>query len=116
MKHRAKIEIARFTSQVEVVTRFYTDVLGQPPDSAHAGLAVFTTDHFVLLIHALPEADPENPPSEDHIAFSSQSLDRDFHELSTRYDVIAPPKEYPWGRSAYLRDPDGRLIEMSQES
>jgi hypothetical protein len=24
------------------------------------------------------------------------------------------PREYPWGRSAYLRDPDGRLVELAE--
>ena len=24
------------------------------------------------------------------------------------------PRDYPWGRSAYLRDPDGRLVELAQ--
>ena len=23
------------------------------------------------------------------------------------------PRDYPWGRSAYLRDPDGRLVELA---
>jgi catechol 2,3-dioxygenase-like lactoylglutathione lyase family enzyme len=26
--------------------------------------------------------------------------------------VEVPPKEYYWGYSAYLRDPDGKLIEL----
>ena len=28
--------------------------------------------------------------------------------------VEIPPNDYDWGRSAYLRDPDGHLIELSQ--
>jgi len=24
------------------------------------------------------------------------------------------PRDYQWGRSAYLRDPDGRLVELAQ--
>ena len=26
---------------------------------------------------------------------------------------VAEPHDYPWGRSAYLRDPDGRLVEAA---
>jgi len=24
------------------------------------------------------------------------------------------PSDYPWGRSAYVRDPDGRLVELHE--
>ena len=30
--------------------------------------------------------------------------------------VEIPPRDYYWGRSAYLRDPDGHLIELIQVS
>ena len=30
------------------------------------------------------------------------------------HDVIGP-KVYDWGRSAYVRDPDGRIVELMQE-
>jgi len=26
-----------------------------------------------------------------------------------------PPKDYYWGRSAYLRDPDGHQVEITRE-
>ena len=29
--------------------------------------------------------------------------------------VLVEPRAYPWGRSAYLRDPDGRLVELAEE-
>jgi len=29
-------------------------------------------------------------------------------------DLLVEPRDYPWGRSAYLRDPDGRLLELTQ--
>lgn len=28
----------------------------------------------------------------------------------------APPQDYYWGRSAYLRDPDGHLVEITNET
>jgi len=28
--------------------------------------------------------------------------------------LLFEPRDYPWGRSAYLRDPDGRLVELSE--
>ena len=32
----------------------------------------------------------------------------------TGLTFLVEPRDYPWGRSAYLRDPDGRLVELSQ--
>jgi catechol 2,3-dioxygenase-like lactoylglutathione lyase family enzyme len=29
-------------------------------------------------------------------------------------DLLVEPRDYRWGRSAYLRDPDGRLVELAQ--
>jgi catechol 2,3-dioxygenase-like lactoylglutathione lyase family enzyme len=29
-------------------------------------------------------------------------------------EFLVEPRDYPWGRSAYLRDPDGRLVELAQ--
>ena len=34
--------------------------------------------------------------------------------LAEGCDFIAEPRDYRWGRSAYLRDPDGRLVEPDQ--
>jgi len=28
---------------------------------------------------------------------------------------VVGPKEFYWGRSAYVRDPDGRLVELTKE-
>ena len=28
---------------------------------------------------------------------------------------LVEPRDYPWGRSAYLRDPDGRLVELAED-
>jgi catechol 2,3-dioxygenase-like lactoylglutathione lyase family enzyme len=46
---------------------------------------------------------------------SVADLERACDELRGRgIALLAEPREYPWGRSAYLRDPDGRLLELSQ--
>jgi predicted enzyme related to lactoylglutathione lyase len=29
---------------------------------------------------------------------------------------VVGPKDFYWGRSAYLRDPDGRAVELTQDS
>jgi len=36
-------------------------------------------------------------------------------ELRERgFAFLVEPRDYPWGRPAYLRDPDGRLVELSE--
>jgi len=30
------------------------------------------------------------------------------------FAFLVEPRDYPWGRPAYLRDPDGRLVELSE--
>jgi catechol 2,3-dioxygenase-like lactoylglutathione lyase family enzyme len=34
--------------------------------------------------------------------------------VSNGLRLLVEPRDYPWGRSAYLRDPDGRLVELAQ--
>jgi catechol 2,3-dioxygenase-like lactoylglutathione lyase family enzyme len=42
-------------------------------------------------------------------------VDRACDELrAERLEVVVAPRDYPWGRSAYLRDPDGRMVELTQ--
>ena len=56
------------------------------------------------------------PPNEDHFALSVEDLDETCAQGSQRRDTSSSSdrRDYPWGRSAYLRDPDGRLVELAQ--
>lgn len=57
----------------------------------------------------------DGPPNEDHFAVGVTGLDAACEELRERgVGFLVEPRDYPWGRSAYLRDPDGRLVELSQ--
>jgi catechol 2,3-dioxygenase-like lactoylglutathione lyase family enzyme len=48
-------------------------------------------------------------------AFGVEELDSACEGLRARgLELLVQPREYPWGRSAYLRDPDRRLLELSQ--
>ena len=46
------------------------------------------------------------PPNVDHFALRVADVDEEAGRLGTE------AKDYPWGRSAYLEDPDGRLVEL----
>ena len=55
-------------------------------------------------------------PPEDHLAFGVRDLDGTCAALQDRgLELEIEPRTYYWGRSAYLRDPGGRLIELSEQ-
>jgi catechol 2,3-dioxygenase-like lactoylglutathione lyase family enzyme len=55
------------------------------------------------------------PANEDHFAVGVSDVDGACDELRAHgLALLVSPRDYPWGRSAYLRDPDGRMVELSQ--
>lgn len=99
-------EIALFTPDVDATVEFYERVLGREPASSWPGGATFDLDGITLLIHVQGEQVEGMPPNVDHVAFRVTHLDADAERLGSE------AADYPWGRSAYLRDPDGRLVEL----
>jgi len=68
-----------------------------------------------ILVHERSAGLSDGPPSEDHYALAVDDLATSCDTLRARGLVLlVEPRDYPWGRSAYLRDPDGRLVELSQ--
>ena len=108
------VEIALFSDEVEATTLFYARALGAQPVSEWPGGAIFAVGGLKLLVHERAAATVDGPPNEDHVAIGVADLDRAWIELSDAgYTGLAEPGDYPWGRSAYLRDPDGRLVELA---
>lgn len=51
----------------------------------------------------------------DDVEASVADLDEVCDELRAQGTwLMVKPRDYRWGRSAYLRDPDGRLVELTQ--
>jgi len=105
--------IALFTGDVDALTSFYARVLGVEPSERSSGYAVFALGVLVLRIHAAVEPAPGDPPAEDHVAFSFDGLDAHVASLAAAGLELDGPRDLPWGRAAYLRDPDGRLVELT---
>ena len=99
-------EIALFTDDVEALVDFYRRVLGREPTASWAGGATFDIDGVTLLVHVRGEAPEGMPANQDHFALRVNDVDAEASRLGTE------AKDYDWGRSAYLRDPDGRLVEL----
>ena len=108
-------EIARFCADVDAAAAFYERVLGFKPASRHPGeTATFMLGDVKLFPHNRSEHAPDRPlRDEDHIAFAVVEVDRACDELkSIGLALAVGPRDFSWGRSAYLRDPDGRLVEL----
>jgi predicted enzyme related to lactoylglutathione lyase len=108
-------EIALFTDDVTRACAFYESLVGTPPISEWPGGAIFSVGDGKLLVHEKAATMSDGPPNEDHFALSVEDLDRACGALAENgAHVLVDPRDYPWGRSAYLRDPDGRLVELTQ--
>ena len=119
---RSLVELALFTHDVPSLVDFYENLLGGAPAFQSEQMALFQLDGLHILIHHKSPANPDyevnavGPPNEDHFAIAVKELDNvwaecDFSEVP---GAIAPTS-YPWGQSAYTRDPDGRLIEVQEK-
>jgi catechol 2,3-dioxygenase-like lactoylglutathione lyase family enzyme len=108
-------EVAFFTGNVAATKRFYERLLVSSPEADWAGGAIFGVGGVKPLVHERDDPPEGGPPSEDHVALRVAELDRDCGELRRqRLTFLVEPRDFPWGRSAYLRDPDGRLVELSE--
>lgn len=99
-------EIALFTPDPERLIAFYESVLQRAPESRWPGGATFAVGEVTLLVHETGGGADGDPPNVDHVAFAVEDVDGAARSLG------AEARDYDWGRSAYLRDPDGRLVEL----
>jgi catechol 2,3-dioxygenase-like lactoylglutathione lyase family enzyme len=108
------VEVALFTDDMAGVRLFYERLLGAPPDVEWPGGAIFAAGSVKLLVHERADGHPSGPPNEDHVAIGAKDVDAACEALRRHgVDLLIEPRDFPWGRSAYLRDPDGRLVELS---
>ena len=107
------VELALFSDDVPAMTKWWQVFLGVDPKVKAPGIAIFDRGSYEVLIHERYEPGPEDLPCEDHVAFAVTDLEGAFDRLVDQgLTPEAAPRTYEWGRSAYLRDPDGRLIEL----
>jgi catechol-2,3-dioxygenase len=108
-------EVALFTGDVPGLAAFYERLLGRPPDSSSESHASFDLHGTTLFIHVAGSDGVEGAPNTDHVAFT---LDQDeaVERVRAAGAEVVGPRDFYWGRSAYLRDPDGRAVELQAES
>lgn len=109
------VEIAYFTDDVEGMTSFYRTFLGSDPVAMSEAMAIFLVGETKLFIHRTYSPGEGDLPPENHTAFEVPDVDTAFQAFTENgLTIEQPPKDYYWGRSAYLRDPDGHQIELIQ--
>ena len=107
------VEIASFTEDVESTINFYQSLLGTEPVAQSEGMAIFMIGGTKIFIHRTYEPGEDDLPPENHLAFAVDNVDEASNRLQDQgLKIEAAPKDYYWGRSAYLRSPDGQLIEL----
>jgi catechol 2,3-dioxygenase-like lactoylglutathione lyase family enzyme len=112
---RRVAELALFTDDVASLSAFYRELVGAEPVAEWPGGTLFAAGDTKILVHERSAAVEDGPPNEDHYALAVDDLEETWDALRTSGVVfLVEPREYPWGRSAYLRDPDGRLVELAQ--
>jgi catechol 2,3-dioxygenase-like lactoylglutathione lyase family enzyme len=105
---------------------FYVDLLGLPlghRSGPYAQLATGRTRLSLFQRGAMEEtlSMPLRKPDADapgfEIGFKVRNVDVSYVELVGRgAEAAVPPTTRPWGqRTAYLRDPDGHLVELAQD-
>ena len=109
-------EVAIFTDDVAEVTAFYERLLEETPAHKADDIAIFNLlGGITLLIHKKYPQVEGQPPNQDHIAFAVEDVDAASTALTQQgMKLLLEPRQYDWGKSAYLRDPDGRIVEISQ--
>jgi catechol 2,3-dioxygenase-like lactoylglutathione lyase family enzyme len=106
---------------LDTALAFYTDALGLPLGHRSGPYAQLDTGscHLGLyeraaMAETLGVGDTDVAPFE--IGFKVDDVDGAYGELIDRGATpVVPPTDRPWGqRTAYIRDPDGHLVELAQ--
>ena len=107
-------EIAIFTDKVKETAAFYLN-LGGKVGYQNENMAIIQFENVKILIHATYEPGEGDLPCENHIAFGTADVDLEAERLAVSgTSMLYGPTDYDWGRSAYLRDPNGMLVELSE--
>ncbi len=114
------IEVA----DLERAIAFYRDELGMklegryPIEETEGIVAILTSeeDGQVLELNWYPEGRFKGKPGLDHLAFDVPDADEAFETLTAKgYESALSPFDEGSYRLAYVKDPDGNWIELSEK-
>ena len=94
---------------------FFRRLLGVEPVASSDKMTIFFLNDTRIFIHYRYLAQHGELLPEDQHDSLVDSLDAACKWMVQQgMSVEIPPRDYEWGRSAYLRDPDGHQIEITQ--
>ena len=126
MKLTAPDYVILIVEELDRALRFYTGVLGlalghrsgdyAQLDTGATRLALYTRSAMAKTLSMSLEAPPAKAPGFE-IGFKVDDVDAAFNELVAQgAPPVVPPTDRFWGqRTAYVRDPDGNLVELAQD-
>jgi catechol 2,3-dioxygenase-like lactoylglutathione lyase family enzyme len=118
--------IVLIVEDLDRALRFYTEVLGlklghrsgdyAQLDTGATRLSLYTRSAMTKTLAMSLEPPAANAP-EFEIGFKVADVDSAFAEVVARGGLpVAVPTDRFWGqRTAYVRDPDGHLVELAQD-
>lgn len=117
---RATHHIAIFSGNVSALVRFYTETLGLPITRRWDDLGIVFVNVGSTLIEFVPNPGhaphPDGMNGFDHLALQVEDVDAAFAALrAAGVTVESEPRNFKQLRIAFIRDPDGNLIELVQE-
>jgi catechol 2,3-dioxygenase-like lactoylglutathione lyase family enzyme len=108
-------ELTFFTHDLEATAAFYERLFEAAPVHRDSSMALFRVGSLRILIHVILDRGEGDLPFDDHFALPVEDLDAAAAKLTAQGLVFEnEPRSYTWGRSAYFRDPDGRLLELHE--
>ena len=117
---KATHHISIFSSNVPALVRFYTETLGLPITRRWDELGIVFVDVGSTTIELVPSPDrpprPEAVNGFDHLALRVDDVDAACAALrDAGVTVERAPYDFQELRIAFVRDPDGNLLELVQE-
>ncbi len=126
VRFRAPDYVVLVVQDLDRALHFYCDVLGLPLGHRSGSFAQLATGETrvalyeraamaAILGRELESPSPDAPGFE--LGFKVESCDAAYDELvSDGATPAVPPTDRAWGqRTAYVRDPDGHLVELAED-
>src|SRR5207247_11344956 len=104
--------IVLYSEDLDRARAFYRDVLGLPLLLDEGHVIHFDAGTVRLAIHRCPPGERRRPP-EGFLVMGVKDLGIAYDELRRRgAEFLGPPSSRPYGRVAYLHDPEGHEIAL----
>jgi predicted enzyme related to lactoylglutathione lyase len=107
--------VVLYSRDLDRARTFYRDILGLPILLEEPHVIHFDGGSVRVAIHHYPTEGEREAP-EGFLVFAVENLDVAYADLRQRgAEFLGPPADRPYGRVAYLRDPEGHEIGLIEE-